>query len=88
MAEFFSGPDLGLRSAQEYSFNSFFFNFYFLRFLLIASGTEIFWRVSFEILTSYGNIAFPLSPVLVPGIFFVVLVSWAAFFVVFSYPVR
>ena len=32
------------------------------RFVLIASGTEIFYRVRiFEITTFYGNMAFPLS---------------------------
>ena len=33
--------------------------------MLIASGTEIFWRVSLKFeLQKFGNIAFPLSPVL------------------------
>ena len=62
----FSQADLGPRSAQELFFSGFLksLKHCFGRFSLIASGTEIFWRVSFEILTFYGNIAFPLSPVL------------------------
>ena len=32
--------------------------------MLIASGTEILWRASFEIQTFFGNIALPLSPIL------------------------
>ena len=62
----FSQADLGPRSAQELFFSVFLksLKLFFRRFVLTASGTEIFWRVIFEILTFYGNIAFPLSPVL------------------------
>ena len=63
LAEFFSSR----RSAHELFFSGFLksLKHFFQRFALIASSTEIFWRVPgiFEILTFYGNIAFPLSPV-------------------------
>ena len=61
----FSQADLGPRSAQELFFSGFLksLKLFFRGFVLTASGTEIFWRVSFEISTFYGNIAFPLSPV-------------------------
>ena len=62
----YSQADLGPRSAQELFSGGGLkkFELFFRRFVLIASGTEIFWRVRiFEILTFDGNIAFPLSPV-------------------------
>ena len=64
LAEFFSGRSWA-KIGPGIIFCFFFekFDFFFRRFVLIASGTEIFWRVSFEIQTFYGNIAFPLSPV-------------------------
>ena len=62
----FSQADLGPRSAPEllgfFFFSS--FKLFFQRFVLIASGTEIFWRVSLTFELFFGNIAFPLSPVL------------------------
>ena len=63
----FSQADLGPRSAQELFFSGFLksLRLFFRRFALIASGTDIFRRACiFAILTFYGNIAFPLSPVL------------------------
>ena len=61
----FSQADLGPRSPQGLFFSGFLKSSkrFFRRFVLIASGTEIFWRVPgiFEILTFYGNIALPLS---------------------------
>ena len=46
----FSQADLGPRSAQEFFFSGFLksLKLFFRRFVLIASGTEIFWRVSLE----------------------------------------
>ena len=46
----FSQADLGPTSAQELFFSDFVekFGIFFWRFVLIASGTEILWRVSFE----------------------------------------
>ena len=45
----FSQADLGPRSAQELLFSAFLkFETFFRRFVLIASGTEIFWRVSLK----------------------------------------
>ena len=63
----FSQADLRPRSAQELFFSGFLksLKLFFRRFVLIASGTEIFWRVSLKHLTFDGNIAFPLSPVFV-----------------------
>ena len=37
------------------------FETFFRRFVLIASGTEIFLRVSLKFVFFFGNIAFPLS---------------------------
>ena len=50
----FSQADLGPRSAQEFFFSGFLksLKLFFRRFVLIASGTEIFWRI-FEILTFF-----------------------------------
>ena len=46
----FSQADLGPRSAQELFFSGFLksLKLFFRRFALIASGTEIFWRVSLK----------------------------------------
>ena len=48
-----SQADLGPRSAQELFFSWFLKSskFFFRRFVLLARGTEIFWRVSLKILT-------------------------------------
>jgi len=46
----FSQADLGPRSAHELFFSGFLkgLKLFFQRFALIASGTEIFWRVSLK----------------------------------------
>ena len=46
----FSQADLGPRSAQELFFSGFFktLKLFFARFVLMASGTDIFWRVSLK----------------------------------------
>ena len=71
VAEFFSA-DLGPTSAQEcffFGFFGFFDNFvFFLFFLKICARSERCRNLMvgiFEVQTSFGNIAFPLSPVLV-----------------------
>ena len=63
----FSQADIGPRSGQEW-FYSFFLEsleLFLWRFVLIASRTEILWRVSLKFELFFGNIAFPLSSVLV-----------------------
>ena len=59
----FSQADLCPRSAQELFFSFFLksLRLLFRIFVLIASGTEIFWRESLKLQLFYGNIAFPLS---------------------------
>ena len=59
----FSQADLGGTSAQEIFFCFFLerLKFYVSRFVLIASGAEILWRVYLKY--CFGSIAFPLSPV-------------------------
>ena len=66
LAEFFSGRTRPKIGPGILFFSGFFksLNHFFRRFALIASGTEIFWRASFKLVTFYGNIALPLSPVL------------------------
>ena len=56
----FSQADLGPRSAQELFFSGFLksLKLFFRRFVLIASGTEIFLAGIFEIRPFFGNIAF------------------------------
>ena len=68
----FSQADLGPRSAQEYFFSGFLKSliFFFRRFAFIASGARSLLADIFEILTFNGNIAFPLSPVVVNACFF------------------
>ena len=64
LAEFFSGrswPKIGQGTIFFGVFEK--FETFFQRFALIASGTEIFWRVSLKFQLFCGNIAFPLSPV-------------------------
>ena len=57
----FSQADLGPRSAQEILFSEFLksLKIFFRRFVLLASGTEIFWRVYLKFYLFDGNIAFP-----------------------------
>ena len=61
----FSQADLGPRSAQELFFVFFLksLKLFFRRFVLIASGTEIFWRVSLKFQLFMETSRFPLSPV-------------------------
>ena len=61
----FLWPILAQDRARNYFVLFFFSSFkhFFRRFVLIANGTEIFRQGIFEIQISYGNIAFPLSPV-------------------------
>ena len=62
----FSQADLGPTSAQDF-ISRFFWkvsNFVFEDFVLMASGTEILWRIFLKFKLFFGNIAFPLSSVL------------------------
>ena len=63
----FSQADLDPTSAQALLFFGFLksLELFFRRFVLIASGAEILWRISWTFKPCFGNIAFPLSPVLV-----------------------
>ena len=64
LAEFVAGRSC-TTSAQEIFFSFFVpsLELVLSRFVLIASGTEIVWRVSFLIESFYGYIAFPLGSV-------------------------
>ena len=70
----FSQADLGPRSAQELFFSGFLksLELFFRRFVLIASGTEIFWRLSLKFYLFMEASRFHCPPVL-PGTFFVLL---------------
>ena len=54
------------------------FETFFRRFVLIASGTEIVWRVSLKFEPFFGNIAVPLSPVLVSGMEIDLVLMWVS----------
>ena len=61
----FSQAVLGPTSALEYLFSFLFFIIWNIKKkkVLIASGTEILWRVYLKFKLFFDNIAFPLSPV-------------------------
>ena len=67
-----SQANLGPRSAQEFFFSGFVksLKLFSSLFVLIARGTEVFWRVSLKFEFFFGNIAFPLSPVSAAAFYF------------------